>query len=162
MSPTPVRAYIGLGANLGDSAATLRRVLDELQGTAGVMAVTASPFYRSAPVDATGPDFVNAVAALDTTLAPLALLDVLQALENQHGRQRPFKNAPRTLDLDLLLYGDTQLDHERLILPHPRMHLRAFVLLPLQDLESGMVLQGKRLHDWITGIHDQPIERIVS
>lgn len=162
MSPTPVRAYIGLGANLGDSAATLRRVLDELRGTAGVMAVTASPFYRSAPVEATGPDFVNAVAALDTTLTPLALLDVLQALENQHGRQRPFKNAPRTLDLDLLLYGDTQLDHERLILPHPRMHLRAFVLLPLQDLEPGAVLQGKRLDDWITEIHDQPIERIVS
>ncbi|MGH8815272.1 MAG: 2-amino-4-hydroxy-6-hydroxymethyldihydropteridine diphosphokinase, partial [Achromobacter pestifer] len=113
------RAYIGLGANLGDSAATLRTVLAELQATDGIAAVTASPFYRSAPVDATGPDFVNAVATLDTSLPPLALLDVLQALENRHGRQRPYKNAPRTLDLDLLIHGDARLDHERLILPHP-------------------------------------------
>ena len=83
----PVRAYIGLGANLGDSAATLRAVLAELAAADGIAAVTASPFYRTAPVDATGPDFVNAVAALDTTLAPLDLLDLLQALELRHGRE---------------------------------------------------------------------------
>ncbi len=134
MATAPARAYVGLGANLGDGAATLRQVLAELRDTEGVLAVTASPFYRSAPVEATGPDFVNAVAALDTRLAPLALLDALQALENRHGRQRPYKNAPRTLDLDLLLYGDTAMAHERLSLPHPRMHQRAFVLLPLRDL----------------------------
>ena len=162
MQRQPVRAYIGLGANLGDSAATLRQVLAELQLTPGIAAATASPFYRSAPVDATGPDFVNAVAALDTTLPPLELLDVLQALENQHGRQRPYRNAPRTLDLDLLLYGDTQLDHERLILPHPRMHLRAFVLLPLRDLAPGLLLQGKPIAAWIAAIHDQAIERIAA
>ncbi len=157
-----VRAYIGLGANLGDSAATLRRVLAELQATDGITAVTASPFYRSAPVDATGPDFVNAVAALDTRLPPLALLDALQGLENSHGRQRPYKNAPRTLDLDLLTYGDTQQDHERLILPHPRMHLRAFVLLPLRDLAPDMWLEGKPISEWIDAIQDQAIERIVE
>ncbi|HCW21445.1 2-amino-4-hydroxy-6-hydroxymethyldihydropteridine diphosphokinase [Achromobacter sp.] len=157
-----VRAYIGLGANLGDSAATLRRVLAELQATDGITAVTASPFYRSAPVDATGPDFVNAVAALDTRLPPLALLDALQALENSHGRQRPYKNAPRTLDLDLLTYGDTQQDHERLILPHPRMHLRAFVLLPLRDLAPDMRVEGKPISEWIDAIQDQAIERLVQ
>ncbi|WP_454676187.1 2-amino-4-hydroxy-6-hydroxymethyldihydropteridine diphosphokinase [Achromobacter marplatensis] len=162
MSPPLVRAYIGLGANLGDSAATLRRVLAELQATDGVSAVTASPFYRSAPVEATGPDFVNAVAALDTRLPPLALLDALQALENRHGRLRPYKNAPRTLDLDLLAYGETELDHERLILPHPRMHLRAFVLMPLRDLAPEIAVQGKPISEWIDAIHDQPIERIVE
>ncbi|CAB3707622.1 2-amino-4-hydroxy-6-hydroxymethyldihydropteridine diphosphokinase [Achromobacter pestifer] len=154
------RAYIGLGANLGDSAATLRTVLAELQATDGIAAVTASPFYRSAPVDATGPDFVNAVATLDTSLPPLALLDVLQALENRHGRQRPYKNAPRTLDLDLLIHGDVRLDHDRLILPHPRMHQRAFVLLPLRDLAPDVWVQGKPIDEWITMIQDQAIERI--
>lgn len=158
----PVRAYVALGANLGDGAATLRSVLAELQETSGIAAVAASPFYRSAPVEATGPDFVNAVAALDTHLTPLALLDALQALENRHGRERPYKNAPRTLDLDLLLYGDTVLDHERLTLPHPRMHLRAFVLLPLRDLAPGLALQGKPIGDWIAAIHDQPITRIAD
>ncbi|MPT41909.1 MAG: 2-amino-4-hydroxy-6-hydroxymethyldihydropteridine diphosphokinase [Achromobacter sp.] len=154
------RAYVGLGANLGDGAGTLRQVLAELRDTPGIEAVTASPFYRSAPVEATGPDFVNAVAAMDTTLAPLALLDALQALENRHGRQRPYKNAPRTLDLDLLLYGDTRMEHERLTLPHPRMQLRAFVLRPLRDLAPDLALQGRRIDDWIGEIRDQPIERM--
>jgi len=161
--PLPlVRAYVGLGANLGDSAATLRQVLAELKTTPGVAAVTASPFYRSAPVDATGPDFVNAVAALDTSLAPLELLDVLQALETRHGRQRPYRNAPRTLDLDLLLHGDARLDDQRLILPHPRMQLRAFVLLPLRDLAPGLSLQGQPIDAWVDAIHDQAIERIAE
>ncbi|RAP61780.1 2-amino-4-hydroxy-6-hydroxymethyldihydropteridine pyrophosphokinase [Achromobacter sp. HZ01] len=160
MATAPARAYVGLGANLGDGAATLRQVLAELRDTEGVLAVTASPFYRSAPVEATGPDFVNAVAALDTRLAPLALLDALQALENRHGRQRPYKNAPRTLDLDLLLYGDTAMAHERLSLPHPRMHQRAFVLLPLRDLAPDLTLQGRRLDDWLGEIHDQAIARV--
>jgi 2-amino-4-hydroxy-6-hydroxymethyldihydropteridine diphosphokinase len=113
-------------------------------------------------VEASGPDFVNAVAALDTRLPPLALLDALQALENRHGRLRPYKNAPRTLDLDLLAYGETELDHERLILPHPRMHLRAFVLLPLRDLAPAIAVQGKPISEWIAAIHDQAIERIVQ
>lgn len=156
----PVRAYIGLGANLGDSAATLRRVLAELAATDGIDAVQASPFYRSAPVDATGPDFVNAVAALDTRLAPLALLDALQALEQRHGRERPYKNAPRTLDLDLLIYGDTTFQDDRLTLPHPRLHQRAFVLMPLLDLAPGLVVHGRAASDWMTDIRDQAISRI--
>src|SRR5690606_31934144 len=133
------RAYIGLGANLGDAQSTLRTVLDQLRGTAGILDCRPSHFYRTAPVDATGPDYINAVAALDTTLAPLDLLDVLQALENQHGRQRPYKNAPRTLDLDLLLVGNTTMDTPRLTLPHPRMHQRAFVLAPLSEVAPALM-----------------------
>ena len=135
------RAYIGLGANLGDSAATLLTVWERLRATPGVLGGERSPLYRSAPVEATGPDFVNAVAVIDTTLAPLALLDVLQALEQLHGRQRPYPNAPRTLDLDLLLYGTLQLDTDRLVLPHPRMHQRAFVLRPLLDIAPRLRLE---------------------
>ena len=155
----PVRAYVGLGANLGDARATLRAALRELAATPGIVACRASGFYRTAPVDAAGPDFVNAVAAVDTTLAPLALLDALQALENHHGRVRPYRNAPRTLDLDLLLYGDTAMDTPRLVLPHPRMHQRAFVLAPLGELAPGLVLPQGPLQMLLAQLANQPIER---
>lgn len=138
---TPATAYVGLGANLGDSGATLRVAARELAATDGITACVVSPFYRSAPVDATGPDFVNAVARVETTLPPLALLHVLQALEARHGRQRPYRHAPRTLDLDLLLYENIDMDSEHLTLPHPRMQERAFVLRPLLDLAPDMVLE---------------------
>ncbi|OZI77773.1 2-amino-4-hydroxy-6-hydroxymethyldihydropteridine diphosphokinase [Bordetella genomosp. 12] len=154
------RAYVGLGANLGDGAATLRTVLTELAALPGVQRCRASPFYRSAPVEASGPDFINAVAALDTTLAPLALLDGLQALEHRHGRERPYRNAPRTLDLDLLLYGEQALDTPRLILPHPRLHERAFVLLPLRDLAPDLQLPQGSYADLLGGLRDQAIERL--
>ncbi|MDQ8034969.1 MAG: 2-amino-4-hydroxy-6-hydroxymethyldihydropteridine diphosphokinase, partial [Bordetella sp.] len=143
-----------------DSAATLRSVAAELGATPGIAGVRLSPFYRSAPVEASGPDFVNAVAALDTTLEPLALLDVLQALELAHGRERPYRNAPRTLDLDLLLVEGVTLEHPRLVLPHPRMHQRAFVLRPLRDLALGLALAQGRLDALIDAITDQPIERL--
>lgn len=162
MTAGPVRAYIGLGANLGDGAATLRAVLDELRATPGLQNLQASPFYRSAPVDAGGPDFTNAVAGVDTTLAPLDLLDALQALELRHGRQRPYRNAPRTLDLDLLLYDDLRLDTPRLTLPHPRMHERAFVLLPLRDLAPGMMLGHETLDALLARCGDQAIQPMVD
>ncbi|GAB3110721.1 2-amino-4-hydroxy-6-hydroxymethyldihydropteridine diphosphokinase [Bordetella tumbae] len=154
------RAYIGLGANLGDAQATLRTVLEQLCQTTGILHCLSSHFYRTAPVDATGPDYINAVAALDTTLTPLDLLDVLQALENQHGRQRPYKNAPRTLDLDLLLYGDTTMDTPRLTLPHPRMHERAFVLAPLSELAPALTLTQGPAIELLSMLPDQPIERV--
>lgn len=129
------RAFIGLGANLGaDLLATLSvaaRALDALPST---RLCALSSAWRSAPVDAGGPDFLNAVAALDTNLAPLELLDALQAIEQAHGRERPYPNAPRTLDLDLLLLGDLRLDDARLTLPHPRLSQRAFVLRPLLEI----------------------------
>jgi 2-amino-4-hydroxy-6-hydroxymethyldihydropteridine diphosphokinase len=102
-----------------------------------------SSVYRSAPVDAAGPDFFNAVAALHTSLEPLPLLDALQATEQQFGRQRPYPNAPRTLDLDLLLLGDLQLQTPRLTLPHPRLHQRAFVLQPLLEIAPGLAVPGQ-------------------
>lgn len=154
------RAYLGLGANLGDAASTLRSVLEALRDTDGVLDCLCSPFYRTAPVEATGPDYINAVAVLHTTLAPLALLDVLQTLENQHGRQRPYKNAPRTLDLDLLLYGDMTIETPRLAVPHPRMHERAFVLAPLHDIAPALRLNQGPVAELLARLSDQPIERL--
>jgi 2-amino-4-hydroxy-6-hydroxymethyldihydropteridine diphosphokinase len=155
------RVYIGLGGNLGDAASTLHQVLDALRTTPGIQQCMSSPFYRTAPVDSSGPDYINAVAVLDTTLAPLALLDVLQALENQHGRLRPYKNAPRTLDLDLLLYGDLTFNSERLIVPHPRMHERAFVLAPLHDLAPDLMLASGSVAQLLAALPDQGIEQLV-
>ena len=135
-------AYVGLGANLGDAPATLRAARKALAALPGCQLLQVSSVWRSAPVDATGPDFFNAVAALHTTLAPLALLDGLQAIEQQFGRERPFANAPRTLDLDLLLLGDLKINLPRLTLPHPRLHQRAFVLLPLLELDQQLQAPG--------------------
>lgn len=158
--PVLAVAYVGLGANLGDSAATLRAALRELAAVPGITACVASPFYRSAPVQASGPDFVNAVARVQTLLPPLAVLDALQTIENRHGRDRPHRNAPRTLDLDLLLYGDLRLDTARLTLPHPRMAERAFVLMPLRDLEPGLRLDGATLQALLARCGDQAIARL--
>ena len=132
-------AYVGLGANLGDPQATLRWALDALAHTPGVRLVQASSLYRSAPVDASGPDFVNAVAKIATTLNAMALLHTLQRIEDAAGRERPYRNAPRTLDLDLLLYGDGRIDSPTLTVPHPRMRERAFVLLPMQEVAPARV-----------------------
>lgn len=160
MNSAPARAYISLGANLGDSRATLRQALTELARAPGILACRASPFYRSAPVDAQGPDFINAVAQIDTSLTPLALLDLLQALELRHGRARPYRNAPRTLDLDLLCYADLHMQTARLTLPHPRLHERAFVLAPLRDLAPTLMLTQGGLDALLEGIQDQAIERL--
>lgn len=133
-------AYVGLGANLGtDLLASLTQAARALIDLPGTRLVALSSAWRSAPVDAGGPDFLNAVAALHTTLAPIELLDALQAIEQTHGRERPYRNAPRTLDLDLLLYGDQVLDLPRLTLPHPRLGERAFVLRPLLQIAPQLV-----------------------
>lgn len=147
------RAFIGLGANLGaDLGATLTQAALHLAALPGTRVVALSSLWRSAPVDAEGPDFVNAVTALDTPLAPLELLDALQAIEQAHGRERPYRHAPRTLDLDLLLYADVVLDTPRLTLPHPRLGERAFVLRPLLEiapelahLATGLAWQTQRI-----------------
>ncbi|MEI2416814.1 2-amino-4-hydroxy-6-hydroxymethyldihydropteridine diphosphokinase [Orrella sp. JC864] len=153
-------AYIGLGANLGDARASLKAALAELAASPGIAACQASHLYRSAPVDAQGPDFINAVARLHTCLPPLPLLDLLQDIERRHGRTRPYRNAPRTLDLDLLLYGDRDMAHERLVLPHPRMHERAFVLMPLAELAPALSLHGRPLALWLAECGEQRIERL--
>lgn len=134
-----VEAYVGLGANLGDAAATLRAAVESISSLPGTRLRAVSRYYRSAPVDAQGPDYVNAVVALHTCLAAEELLARLQAIENTAGRLRPFSNAPRTLDLDLLLYGDEVIQTSHLTVPHPRMRGRAFVLLPLADVAPERV-----------------------
>jgi len=134
-----VTAYVGLGANLGAAAATVRAALQALDALPQTRLVRASSLYRSAPVDAQGPDFINAVAELQTALSPHELLSALQRLEQSAGRERPYRNAPRTLDLDLLLYDEIRLDDMHLTLPHPRMFERAFVLVPLAEIAPERV-----------------------
>ncbi|WP_374674702.1 2-amino-4-hydroxy-6-hydroxymethyldihydropteridine diphosphokinase [Ideonella sp.] len=136
------RAYVGLGANLGDALAQVRAALDALGEVPQTRLVARSSLYTSAPVDASGPDYVNAVAVLDTALAPHALLAELQDIERRFGRERPYHHAPRTLDLDLLLQGEHRLDTPALQLPHPRLHERAFVLVPLDEVAPGLQLPG--------------------
>lgn len=137
------RAYIGLGANLGDARLTLEAACEALSRLPHTRWIARSSWWRSAPVDAEGPDFLNAVAVLDTQLAPLALLHELQGIEQAHGRERPYVNAPRTLDLDLLLCGDEVCDTPVLTLPHPRLHERAFVLRPLAEVAPSLALPGR-------------------
>jgi 2-amino-4-hydroxy-6-hydroxymethyldihydropteridine diphosphokinase len=137
-------AWIGIGANLGDARANVLDAIERLARLPGARLVQASSLYRTAPIDSSGDDYVNAVAALDTTLDAHALLQALFAIEQAHGRERPYRNAPRTLDLDLLLYGDeTIIDPPTLIVPHPRMHERAFVLAPLAEVAPDLVIPGR-------------------
>ena len=137
-----VTAFVGLGANLGDPAQAIADALRALAALPQTQLVRASRLYRSAPVDAGGPDFLNAVAQLRTQLVAPELLRAVQALEQAAGRERPYRNAPRTLDLDLLLYGDARIASAQLTVPHPRMRERAFVLLPLAELAPQQVDAG--------------------
>jgi 2-amino-4-hydroxy-6-hydroxymethyldihydropteridine diphosphokinase len=135
--------------------------LREIAALPGTVLRRASSLYRSAPVEAQGPDFYNAVAEVETALEPLELLHALQAIELAHGRERPYRNAPRTLDLDLLFCDDLVLEQPGLSLPHPRLHLRAFVLEPLLELSPGHVhpLLGP-LGPWRKRASGQAIERL--
>lgn len=154
-------AFVGLGANLGDAASTLRETLAQLARLPDTRLRAASSLYCTAPLDATGPDYINAVAWLDTGLTPIDLLAQLQALEQRAGRERPYRNAPRTLDLDLLLHGDAVRNDPVLTLPHPRMHQRAFVLVPLAELCPDLQVPGQgRLPDLLRGLDSQPIRRL--
>ncbi len=150
-------AWLGLGANLGDALATLHQALQDIGKSAGIHAIRCSPFYRSEPVDASGPVFVNAVAEIQTTLSPIQLLDLLQKIEQTHGRERPYRNAPRTLDLDMLLFDNQSIDTIRLTIPHPRMHERAFVLRPLVDLVPDAILPQGSAKDLLKGCSGQKI-----
>ena len=158
---TLVRVWVGLGANLGDPVATLHEAFEALAEMPHTRLVARSAAYRSAPVDAAGPDFINAVAELATRLAPRTLLRELQAIEQRHGRERPYRNAPRTLDLDLLLYGDEVIATPTLTVPHPRLHQRAFVLAPLAEIAPRLAIPG---HGPVSGllaqVRDQAIERL--
>lgn len=139
----PVRAFVGLGANLGDARQAVRAALAALDGLPQTRLLHTSRLYRSAPVDAGGPDFINAVAQVETRLSAPELLRALQSLEQAAGRERPYRNAPRTLDLDLLLFGDARIASPALTVPHPRLRERAFVLLPLRELAPALVSEAE-------------------
>ena len=156
----PTRAYVGLGANLGDAHETLEVALAALAALPQGRLVAWSSEWRTAPVDSSGPDYRNAVAALDTALSPADLLAALQAIERAHGRERPYRNAPRTLDLDLLLHGHTVLATPELSLPHPRLHQRAFVLRPLLEIAPELEAPGiGLLAHCLASVADQRAER---
>jgi len=172
---TRARVFVGLGANLGDPRATLDQAQLELRSLAGDAGFRASSLYRTAPIDASGPDFLNAVASFETPLSPRALLAALHAIERRFGRARPYRNAPRTLDLDLLLYGvddgadgdargGLRISGDGLVVPHPRAHLRAFVLEPLAQLWLDGTIPGQGriadLRDAVRAAGDQRIERL--
>ena len=146
----PVSACVALGANLGEAVATLRQVLADIAALPHTQLLQASPFLSSEPLDADGPAYVNAVVRLETRLNAVELLQALQGLENAAGRTRDYHHAPRTLDLDLLFYGDAHIQSEYLSLPHPRWTQRAFVLLPLQA-----VCPEKVTPDMLAAVADQ-------
>jgi 2-amino-4-hydroxy-6-hydroxymethyldihydropteridine diphosphokinase len=145
VSLAPERVFVGLGANLGDRLAALRLACAALRDLPATEVLAVSSLYRTAPWQASGPDFLNAVVELRCGLEPLALLQGLQAIESAQGRQRPYPNAPRTLDLDLLMFGQRVLDTPQLCLPHPRLHLRGFVLQPLLELAPDLEAPGPGL-----------------
>lgn len=156
------RAYIALGANLDDPVITVQAALVALHDLPHSQLIAASSLYRTAPVGLRNqPDFINAVVSVETQLDPGHLLDELFAIEARFGRRRGVPNAPRTLDLDLLLHDDTASDDPQLTLPHPRMHLRAFVLAPLAEIAPHLVLPGRgAITDLLRGCAEQEIESL--
>ncbi|OGA19338.1 MAG: 2-amino-4-hydroxy-6-hydroxymethyldihydropteridine diphosphokinase [Betaproteobacteria bacterium RIFCSPLOWO2_02_FULL_66_14] len=157
-------AFVGIGANLASPQAQVLAAFDELASLPRTHLTGRSSLYRSAPVGHLGqPDFVNAVARLDTGLAPQALLQALQAIEKAHGRVRSFRDAPRTLDLDFLLYGDERIAAPELTVPHPRMHERAFVLMPLLEIDPGAHIPGRgAVQALLAACAAQSVERLAA
>ena len=155
-------AYVALGSNLQHPQAQVARAFDDLAGLPDSRVAARSSLYRSAPVGyADQPDFVNAVAALETGLSPHALLAGLFAIERVRGRTRQFVNAPRTLDLDLLLYDDALINDADLVVPHPRMHQRAFVLAPLCEIAPACEIPGRgRVADLLDALDTSSVSKI--
>ena len=155
-------AYVGLGSNLEQPAEQLAAAFAEIGGLGGVRLLARSSLYRTAPIGyADQPDFVNAVAAIATTLAPLDLLAGLRGIEATHRRVRQQQNGPRTLDLDILLYGDRVIAEPALVVPHPRMHQRAFVLHPLLEIAPDCRIPGLgQASEWLAACADQEIGRL--
>ncbi len=151
----PVTAYIALGANLGDTQETVRLAMASIVQLPGVELISASSLYRTVPIESSGPDYINAVVKVSTTWSSYSLLGLLQKLEQFAGRERPYQNAPRTLDLDIVLYGSAQIESDVLTVPHPRMWQRAFVLVPLREIAPQLVSDTQ----WLA-VSDQHIEKL--
>ncbi|SHH53101.1 2-amino-4-hydroxy-6-hydroxymethyldihydropteridine diphosphokinase [Massilia sp. CF038] len=153
-------AYIGIGANLGDASANVDDALARLAALNGCTLLASSAKYCTAPIDSSGDDYINAVASIDTTLSAPALLDALHGIELAHGRERPYRNAPRTLDLDILLYGDEQIDQPHLHIPHPRMLERAFVLVPLLEIAPDVTVPARgAAKNYLAAVSGQAISK---
>ena len=156
-------AYIGLGANLGDARQSIKDAIVCLAQQIGVTIVGKSDLYRTAPIESSGDDYLNCAIAVETHLSARQLLALCLKIETHFGRERPYKHAPRTLDLDLLLYGDERIAEPDLIVPHPRMAERAFVLRPLADLAPELEIPGVgRVSALLMNVTDQRIERVAQ
>lgn len=156
----PVTAYIGIGANLGDACDQVRRAILQLGQLPDTSLSAQSSLFRTAPLDAGGDDYINAAACLTTRLSAHALLKQLQRIEQDFGRERPYPNAPRTLDLDLLLYGQSTIADDAFIVPHPRITERAFVLIPLLQIDPFIVIPNHGpAHQFALQVADQIISK---
>lgn len=161
MSGTRVTAYIGIGANLGEAHATVATAIQQLGELPATRLTGQSSLFRTAPVDAVGDDYINAVARIDTGLDAEKLLQQLQLIEEASGRERPFANAPRTLDLDILLYGTREISTVSLIVPHPRLTQRAFALIPLLQIDPMITIPGLGpAHSFVPAVAGQAICKI--
>ena len=155
------RAWIGIGANLGEPASALRAAFAALSALPRTRLLARSSLYRSAPIDAGGPDYLNAVAQIATGLSAHELLAQLHAIEARHGRERPYRNAPRSMDLDLLLYADEVIASHGLVVPHPRLQQRAFVLVPMAELAPDLMIPGiGSIGGLLPAVADQAIEKL--
>ena len=162
MNKQTSQAYIALGSNLENPISQVRQAFDELKQLSGIDLVRQSSLYKSAPVGRLDqPDIINAVALIETRLTPHDLLNALLSIEQQHGRLRESLNAPRTLDLDILMYDDLQCHDEKLTLPHPRMSQRAFVLKPLFEIAPDCHIPGLgHIAPLLVACHEQQLEQI--
>lgn len=157
------KAYVALGANLGQAQQALKDVIDRINEEDEVVVIKTSSFYKTTPIDSSGPDYINAVIEIKTELTAEQLLHRLLEIEKEFGRVRPvgIHNAPRTMDLDLLLFEKEEKQSEFLTLPHPRMHERAFVLVPLCEIDAEVHIPGKGLaKEFLSAVKDQKIEKI--
>lgn len=161
MSGARQACCIGIGANLGNAQDQVEQAIARLAQLPDSALLARSSLFSTAPVDAVGDDYINAVVKLETELSAQALLAQLQAIEQDFGRERPYRNAPRTLDLDLLLYGRERIESETLTVPHPRMTQRAFVLIPLLQVDPFIDIPGQGpAHSFIPGVAAQAIRKI--
>lgn len=161
MTGRQIVAHIGIGSNLGEASDHVRQALLALDTLPATRVTAQSSLFRTAPIDADGDDYINAVARIATDLSAEELLQALLTLEQKSGRERSYQNAPRTLDLDLLLYGDQRIATPTLTVPHPRMTSRAFVLIPLLQIDPFIHIPGQgAAHQFVPGVAMQAIQKI--
>ncbi|HJV81222.1 2-amino-4-hydroxy-6-hydroxymethyldihydropteridine diphosphokinase [Noviherbaspirillum sp.] len=161
MSTAQTSCHIGIGSNLGDARANVERAIERLKQLPQSTLSAQSSLFRTAPIDAGGDDYINAVVRVDTALPPEELLTALRAIEQDFGRERPYQNAPRTLDLDLLLCGRQTISSPSLTVPHPRMTQRAFVLIPLLQIDPLISIPGLGpAHTFVPNVAGQAIQKV--